>query len=223
MHIRISKFFSMFIPQFIFSILFYFLYDDDFVLVKDTFLDRIGSFILGIWNFFVHRILLVFFIIFNIVNIGCIFGACDNVYGGGSNNISKFIANHFVYDNIDFDYERIKYSNREDMILQIIQHIRSDMYNNQEFKKENGFDSSINEEMFFKKILSDYKNYIYENYGNITGYYIYSEKYNGTTTPHIYYIDVEDKKDLKRYFYKYDYINNRLTEISMEEYLNFEI
>ena len=67
--------------------------------------------LLGIWNFFIHRILLVFFIIFNIVNIGCIFGACDNIYNGGSNNISKFIAKHFVYDNIDFDYERIKYSN----------------------------------------------------------------------------------------------------------------
>ncbi len=213
----------MFIPQFIFSILFYLLYDDDFILIKDTFGDIVGSFLLGIWNFFIHRILLVFFIIFNIVNIGCIFGACDNIYNGGSNNISKFIAKHFVYDNIDFDYERIKYSNREDMILQIIQHIRSDMYNNQEFKEENSFDSSINEEMFFEKILSDYKKYIYENYGNVTGYYIYGDKYNSTTTPHIYYIDVEDKKDLKKYFYKYDYINNSLIEISMEEYLNFEI
>ncbi len=239
-HIRISKIFSIFIPQFIFSFVFFALYDkkDDYGFYMPSkitnikeFKNWIICFIKNIWNFLFHRLfgISVLILLISVFFSGMIVN--DEEHGGAPlYPIYNFIINNFTYEDNSFDKERENWNSKEEIVLSIIDTIRKNMYIDNEFKTNNGIDTNLDEEEFFIKILL---NRMYENYTKSTGYIVskvglnHNNRYsNGSDyifsvdNCHIYYLVVLNQKNYNNIFYKYNYTNNTLDEISEEQYYN---
>ncbi len=220
-HIKYNRIISIFIPQFICTFIFWAFYDDEeggYCPKKKDGIKGFFKFIVD-WieyfkDFLFHKILGMFMITSFIVMFMAM--SLDEERQEGT-FLYDFYHKNYIYENYEFDEEREKIGSEQSAVLAIISNIRNDLYNDTKFKEENNFGEELDSEQFMKS-LGNYTNYLYENFGEKTGYYISMISYPKDENAHLFYIRVRDMKYYTNIYYIYNFTNNTLEEIKRQEF-----